>query len=89
MKRNSFGRTVLATVSATAIAGLTLSACGSDNNAGAPATTATSGATGAAAAGAECGRQGSAASVALPDGWLADPDDCTVPDGADAMHSGG
>ena len=35
------------------------------------------------------GRQGSAASVALPDGWLADPDDCTVPDGADAMHSGG
>ena len=35
------------------------------------------------------GRQGSAASVALPDGWLADPDDCTVPAGADAMHSGG
>jgi nifR3 family TIM-barrel protein len=35
------------------------------------------------------GRQGSAASVALPDGWLADPDDCTVPDGADVMHSGG
>jgi nifR3 family TIM-barrel protein len=36
------------------------------------------------------GRQGSAAPVALPDGWLADPDDCTVPGaGADAMHSGG
>ncbi len=35
------------------------------------------------------GRQGSAASVALPDGWLTDPDDCTVPAGADAMHSGG
>ena len=35
------------------------------------------------------GRQGSAGSVALPDGWLADPDDCTVPAGADAMHSGG
>jgi nifR3 family TIM-barrel protein len=35
------------------------------------------------------GRQGSPATVALPDGWLADPDDCTVPIGADAMHSGG
>ncbi|KUI37667.1 tRNA-dihydrouridine synthase [Mycobacterium sp. IS-1496] len=35
------------------------------------------------------GRQGSAASVSLPEGWLADPDDCTVPAGADVMHSGG
>jgi nifR3 family TIM-barrel protein len=35
------------------------------------------------------GRQGSAASVSLPDGWLDDPDDCTVPVGADVMHSGG
>ena len=35
------------------------------------------------------GRQGSAASVSLPEGWLDDPEDCTVPDGADAMHSGG
>jgi len=35
------------------------------------------------------GRQGSSASVALPEGWLADPDDCTVPAGADVMHSGG
>ena len=35
------------------------------------------------------GRQGSAAAVALPDGWLANPDDCTVPAGADVMHSGG
>jgi nifR3 family TIM-barrel protein len=35
------------------------------------------------------GRQGSAASVALPDGWLTDPDDCVVPAGADVMHSGG
>ena len=35
------------------------------------------------------GRQGSAASVSLPDGWLTDPDDCTVPAGADVMHSGG
>jgi nifR3 family TIM-barrel protein len=35
------------------------------------------------------GRQGSAASVTLPDGWLSDPDECVVPVGADAMHSGG
>ncbi|MGO9185735.1 tRNA dihydrouridine synthase DusB [Mycobacterium sp.] len=35
------------------------------------------------------GRQGSPARVALPDGWLIDPDDCTVPSGADVMHSGG
>jgi nifR3 family TIM-barrel protein len=35
------------------------------------------------------GRQGSAARVALPDGWLDDPDECRVPDGADVMHSGG
>lgn len=35
------------------------------------------------------GRQGSAASVTLPEGWLNDPDDCTVPAGADVMHSGG
>jgi nifR3 family TIM-barrel protein len=35
------------------------------------------------------GRQGSPARVALPEGWLIDPDDCTVPAGADVMHSGG
>jgi hypothetical protein len=35
------------------------------------------------------GRQGSPGSVTLPEGWLADPDDCTVPAGADVMHSGG
>ncbi|AMO59562.1 nifR3 family TIM-barrel protein [Mycolicibacterium phlei] len=35
------------------------------------------------------GRQGSAASVTLPEGWLDDPDDCTVPAGAEVMHSGG
>ncbi|REN34065.1 tRNA dihydrouridine synthase DusB, partial [Mycobacterium tuberculosis] len=35
------------------------------------------------------GRQGSPARVALPDGWLTDPDDCRVPEGADAMGSGG
>ena len=35
------------------------------------------------------GRQGSPSSVSLPEGWLADPDDCAVPAGADTMHSGG
>ncbi|MBY0441633.1 MAG: tRNA dihydrouridine synthase DusB [Mycobacteriaceae bacterium] len=35
------------------------------------------------------GRQGSAARVALPDGWLNDRDDCTVPVDADVMNSGG
>ncbi|MEZ0363169.1 tRNA dihydrouridine synthase DusB [Mycobacterium sp. pUA109] len=35
------------------------------------------------------GRQGSPAAVTLPEGWLTDPDDCTVPAGADVMHSGG
>jgi nifR3 family TIM-barrel protein len=35
------------------------------------------------------GRQGSPSRVALPEGWLADRDDCTVPAGADVMHSGG
>lgn len=35
------------------------------------------------------GRQGSAASVSLPEGWLNDPDDCTVPTGAEVMSSGG
>ena len=35
------------------------------------------------------GRQGSPGSVSLPEGWLNDPDDCTVPTGADVMNSGG
>ncbi|CAM3213867.1 tRNA dihydrouridine synthase DusB [Mycobacterium intermedium] len=35
------------------------------------------------------GRQGSPARVSLPQGWLDDPDDCRVPEGADVMHSGG
>ncbi len=52
MKRNLFGRTMLATVSVSAIAGMALSACGSDNNTGGAGTTAA----GSAAAGsAECG----------------------------------
>ncbi|WP_042874944.1 tRNA dihydrouridine synthase DusB [Corynebacterium ulcerans] len=35
------------------------------------------------------GRQGSPAKVSLPDGWLDDPQDATVPEGAEIMHSGG
>jgi nifR3 family TIM-barrel protein len=35
------------------------------------------------------GRQGSPGRVTLPYGWLDDPDDRTVPAGADMMHSGG
>ncbi|WP_448852866.1 tRNA dihydrouridine synthase DusB [Corynebacterium sp. 335C] len=35
------------------------------------------------------GRQGSPGKVALPEGWLDDPEDESVPDGADLMHSGG
>ncbi|MCE5290134.1 MAG: tRNA dihydrouridine synthase DusB [Nocardiaceae bacterium] len=35
------------------------------------------------------GRQGSPGKVALPHGWLDDPDDVCVPTAADVMHSGG
>ncbi len=35
------------------------------------------------------GRQGSASTIALPDGWLDDPEDPTVPVGADIENSGG
>lgn len=35
------------------------------------------------------GRQGSPGKVFLPDGWLDDPEDATVPSAADVMHSGG
>lgn len=35
------------------------------------------------------GRKGSPAKVVLPEGWLDDPEDDTVPEGADIMHSGG
>jgi nifR3 family TIM-barrel protein len=35
------------------------------------------------------GRQGSPAKVALPENWLDDPDDASVPAGAELMHSGG
>ncbi|MFT7836208.1 tRNA dihydrouridine synthase DusB [Saccharothrix sp. BKS2] len=35
------------------------------------------------------GRQGSPARVVLPEGWLDDPEDATVPVGADELHSGG
>ncbi|BBX31984.1 phosphate ABC transporter substrate-binding protein [Mycolicibacterium mageritense DSM 44476 = CIP 104973] len=52
MKLNSIGKTVGTALSATAIAALTLTACGSDNNAG---TASSSAASGSAAASAECG----------------------------------
>lgn len=35
------------------------------------------------------GRKGSPGKVMLPEGWLDDPEDDTVPEGADMMHSGG
>jgi len=35
------------------------------------------------------GRTAAAKRVALPDGWLDDPEDISVPAGADLMHSGG
>lgn len=35
------------------------------------------------------GRKGSPGKVMLPEGWLDDPEDVTVPEGADIMHSGG
>ena len=35
------------------------------------------------------GRQGSPAKVVLPEGWLDDSEDATVPMGAEVMHSGG
>jgi hypothetical protein len=35
------------------------------------------------------GRQGSPGHVTLPEGWLDDPEDATVPAGADVMNSGG
>ena len=35
------------------------------------------------------GRQGSPGKVTLPYGWLDDPDDPSIPMGADLMHSGG
>ena len=35
------------------------------------------------------GRQGSPGTVALPAGWLDDPQDATVPHGADVLTSGG
>jgi phosphate transport system substrate-binding protein len=55
VKRTTFGKAVLATVSATAIAGLTLTACGSDNNTGSSSTSAAAGSSGTAAAAADCG----------------------------------
>ncbi|TGD85859.1 phosphate ABC transporter substrate-binding protein PstS [Mycolicibacterium sp. CH28] len=52
MNLNSFGKAFFATVSATAITGLTLTACGSDNNA---ASSSSTGASGSSSASADCG----------------------------------
>ncbi|MDT5112826.1 MAG: phosphate transport system substrate-binding protein, partial [Mycobacterium sp.] len=52
MKLNRFGKVLGTTVSATAIAALTLTACGSDNNAG---TSSSSAAGGSSSASADCG----------------------------------
>ena len=35
------------------------------------------------------GRQGSAGKIALPEGWLDDPEDDTVPEGAEIENNGG
>lgn len=55
MKRNFFGKAFLTTVSATAIAGLTLTACGSDNNTGSTESSGSAGSGTAAAGSADCG----------------------------------
>ncbi len=52
MNLNRFGKAFFVTVSATAITGLTLTACGSDNNAGTSSSTKASGSSGASA---DCG----------------------------------
>lgn len=58
MKRNFFGKAFLTTVSATAIAGLTLTACGSDNNTGTSGSAGSASGT-AAAGSADCGGKNS------------------------------
>ncbi len=60
MKLNSIGKALGTTLSATAIAALTLTACGSDNNAGTSSPTSGSGtASGTASAAADCGGKNS------------------------------
>ncbi|WP_328361044.1 phosphate ABC transporter substrate-binding protein PstS [Mycobacterium sp. NBC_00419] len=56
MNLNRFGKAFFVTVSATAITGLTLTACGSDNNAGSSSSTAASG---SSASSADCGGKNS------------------------------
>ncbi len=53
MNLNSFGKAFLVTVSATAITGLTLTACGSDNNS--KSSSSSAGASGSSASSADCG----------------------------------
>ncbi len=55
MNLNSFGKAFFATVSATAITGLTLTACGSDNNAGSPSSSSTGASGSSSSASADCG----------------------------------
>jgi phosphate transport system substrate-binding protein len=55
VKRNLFGKAFLTTISATAIAGLTLTACGSDNNSGSSGSSGSASSGTAAAGSAECG----------------------------------
>ncbi|WP_101951932.1 phosphate ABC transporter substrate-binding protein PstS [Mycobacterium sp. 3519A] len=57
MKLNSIGKALGTTLSATAVAALTLTACGSDNNTAAPSTSASG--TGTASAAADCGGKNS------------------------------
>jgi phosphate transport system substrate-binding protein len=55
VKRNTFGRAFLATASLAAIAGLTLSGCGSDNNSGTTGASGSASGSAAAAGSADCG----------------------------------
>jgi phosphate transport system substrate-binding protein len=55
VKRNIFGKAFLTTVSATAIAGLTLTACGSDNNSGSAGTSGSASGTASAGSAEDCG----------------------------------
>jgi phosphate transport system substrate-binding protein len=57
VKLNSIGKALGTTLSATAVAALTLTACGSDNNTAAPSTSASG--TGTASAAADCGGKNS------------------------------
>lgn len=59
MDLNRFGKAFVVTLSATAITGLTLTACGSDNNSGKSSSTAASGSSGSSSSSADCGGKNS------------------------------